>query len=122
MPHILVVCTANVCRSPVAEALIGEKIARNQLSDWSVSSAGTWAMGPPTASAYSVQCMAERGLDIRDHRARKVDDALLEKADLVTERNKMLEEKGLAIPRRVGVVLPTALQRVSNPRPCLPKK
>ena len=43
MAHIMVVCTANICRSPVAETLLRDRLEKEGLADWEVSSAGTWA-------------------------------------------------------------------------------
>lgn len=83
MSQILFVCTANICRSPVAEALLRERLKEEGLDDWTVRSAGTWARAPHPAAEYSVQLMAERGLDIRSHRASRVDAETLQAADLV---------------------------------------
>ncbi len=83
MPHILVVCTANICRSPVGEALIRDRLLQRGLTSWTVSSAGTWALQQRGASRYSVQMMQEVGLDITQHVARMIDAADMQRADLV---------------------------------------
>ncbi len=83
MAHILIVCTANICRSPVGEALLRKRLAERGLDDWTVSSAGTWAQWQRGASQFSVDVMAERGIDISNHRARMIDESLLAEADLV---------------------------------------
>jgi protein-tyrosine phosphatase len=82
-PHILVVCTANICRSPVAEVLLRSRLAAAGLADWTVSSAGTWAEKNHTAAPFSIALMAERGLDIRPHRSQSVTEALMQQADLL---------------------------------------
>ena len=82
-PHILVVCTANICRSPVAEILLKTKLAAAGLTDWTVSSAGTWAQEGHEAAPFSTELMAERGLDIASHRSQPVQRLLMEQADLV---------------------------------------
>ncbi|MGB9521787.1 MAG: low molecular weight phosphatase family protein, partial [Anaerolineales bacterium] len=49
MPSVLFVCTANQCRSPLAQGLF--QLALNgQLSGWRIDSAGTWAVNglPPS--------------------------------------------------------------------------
>lgn len=84
MPTILFVCTANICRSPVAEALFADWLRQQGVSgDWHVESAGTWAEPGAPASAYSREVLEELGLDLASHRARRVDRAMIEAADLV---------------------------------------
>ncbi|MFN2135876.1 MAG: hypothetical protein ACK2UK_07975 [Candidatus Promineifilaceae bacterium] len=83
MAHILIVCTANICRSPVAAALLKDRLQRNGFADWTVSSAGTWAISSRGASRNSQIVMAEYGHDISSHLARMVEESLLQQADLV---------------------------------------
>lgn len=83
MPHILIVCTANICRSPVGEALLRQKLQEQGLSNWQVSSAGTWAMDGRRAAEFSQQLMAERGMDITTHRSRNITADTLTDVDLV---------------------------------------
>ncbi len=89
MPTILFVCTANICRSPVAEALFADWVRRQGLpgseqpGGWRVLSAGTWADPGAPASTYSREVLAEQGLDLAAHRAQRVEGALLAQADLV---------------------------------------
>lgn len=85
MPHILFVCTANICRSPVAEALLRQKLAAHpDLDDsWTVSSAGAWALVGSPPSLFSQQLLQARGLDISQKRAQMVTRRLLQEADLI---------------------------------------
>ena len=83
MPHILVVCTANICRSPVAEAVLRDRLQYRGLLDWTVDSAGTWGLDGRGASQHSITIMAEEGLDLQAHRARTITEEILEKANLV---------------------------------------
>ena len=83
MPYVLLVCTANICRSPVGEGLLRHAWQQRGMAGWTVGSAGTWAMAGQPASTFSVQAMAERGIDISSHRSREVNEILLQKADLV---------------------------------------
>jgi len=75
--RILLVCTANQCRSPMAEALL---VRRLPAAD--VSSAGSLRAGQP-ASEGSVRAMAARGLDLGAHRSRLLDGRLVADADVV---------------------------------------
>lgn len=82
-PHIIFVCTANICRSPVAEILLRTKLHAAGLGDWVVTSAGTWAENGHTAAPFSLALMAERGLNIHSHRSQPVTERLMRQADLV---------------------------------------
>lgn len=83
MPHVLMICTANICRSPVAEGLLRDRLHQQGLTHWTVRSAGTWAQVKRGASQNSVIVMNERGLDISNHLAQMVEAKHLREADLV---------------------------------------
>jgi protein-tyrosine-phosphatase len=84
MPRILFVCTANICRSPVAEALFADWLRRHNMpAEWLAASAGTWADTGTPAAAYSREVLNERGLDLSAHRARRIDAEMLADANLV---------------------------------------
>ena len=82
MARILVICTANICRSPVAAALLRDRLRQRGLTGWTVGSAGTWAMVSRPASRYSVEVMGRHGYNITDHRATMVEESHLRDADL----------------------------------------
>ena len=81
--RILLVCTGNICRSPLAEALLKRDLAARGLEEIEVGSAGTgaWDGAPASEGAYLVGL--ERGLDLSGHRARLLTRELVEGADLV---------------------------------------
>lgn len=83
MASILIVCTANICRSPVAAALLSDRLRKRGLGDWTVSSAGTWVMMNRGASRNSIEVARRGGFDINSHRSRMVDETQLRDADLV---------------------------------------
>lgn len=84
MASILFVCTANICRSPMAEALFRAKLEKEGLlNHWQVSSAGTWAPGGHPAAELSQEVMAARGLDISAHGSKGVGGDYLSKFDLI---------------------------------------
>ncbi|HET9309957.1 MAG TPA: low molecular weight phosphatase family protein [Actinomycetota bacterium] len=73
MTSILVVCTGNICRSPIAEGLLRDALAaRFGAEAPSVSSAGMWGVEGSSATPEAVAAAAERGADIRTHIARRV--------------------------------------------------
>jgi protein-tyrosine phosphatase len=84
MLSILVICTGNVCRSPIAEGLLRAAV-RARLGDAApvVSSAGTAGWDGSGAMPESVEAAAERGIDISGHVARRLDGDLVASADLV---------------------------------------
>ncbi len=85
MPHILFVCTANICRSPVAAALFRQKLDAHGRTPptWTVQSAGTWATVKRGPSRFSKQLMADRGIDIGQHHAQMIDADLMAQSDLI---------------------------------------
>jgi len=79
--RILVVCTANICRSPMAAAMLAAASVDRGVA-LTVSSAGFLFEGNP-ASDTATKVMRERGLDLAPHRSRIVTRQLLDDADLV---------------------------------------
>jgi protein-tyrosine-phosphatase len=75
---VLFVCTANICRSPAAEALAGAQA----LPDLRFGSAGTHARDGEPINPDMVAALPA-GLDTSGFRSRRVTTALLDDADLV---------------------------------------
>ncbi|MBL8986000.1 MAG: low molecular weight protein arginine phosphatase [Gemmatimonadetes bacterium] len=83
MKRILVVCTGNTCRSPLAAALLARGLQAAGRSDIVVESAGTGAWEGAPASEGSYLVALEHGLDLSSHRARMLDAGLVASADLI---------------------------------------
>jgi protein-tyrosine-phosphatase len=84
MTSILVVCTGNICRSPIAEGLLRDAlVARFGRDAPTVSSAGTMGVEGSSATPESVTAAAERGIDIASHRARRLNVEPARDADLI---------------------------------------
>jgi protein-tyrosine phosphatase len=83
MAHVLIVCTANICRSPLVEAMLRQKLQINGYKDWVVSSAGTWAEWERPAARYSQKIAQRIGLDLADHVAKMITPDMMATADLV---------------------------------------
>lgn len=83
-PTILLVCFGNLCRSPMAEALLRERLRREGREvEYQVCSAGTWASNGQPAADYAIQTMLERGIDISGHRSHSLTREDMEEADLI---------------------------------------
>lgn len=81
--RILMVCLGNICRSPIAEGIMRDKIEQQSL-DWLVDSAGTssWHIGenPDPRSIYIAKV---NGLDISGQISRMITEADFEDFDLI---------------------------------------
>jgi protein-tyrosine-phosphatase len=77
------VCTGNICRSPLAEALMRSELKRRGIDGSYVSSAGTgaWDGTPASEGAYLVGL--EHDLDLSGHKARLLTRNLVEQSDLI---------------------------------------
>lgn len=75
---ILVVCTGNICRSPM-----GERLLRQQLPGRQVTSAGIFGLEGCPADAAAQAVAWRHGISLEGHVARKVTRSLLQKSDLI---------------------------------------
>lgn len=107
MASIIILCTANMCRSPMAEALLQAKLhARDDTANWSVASAGTWTIiGQPVASKTLEVMQRLYGVDLGGHRSRLVSRPLLRPFDLI-----LVMEVGQK--EAIGVEFPELVSRV----------
>lgn len=85
MSKILIICTGNVCRSPVVEALLSKRLTDRGLDDWTVHSAGTGEYSKTRpASRFSVEVIQEtESIDLNAHRSKVATTAMVEQADLI---------------------------------------
>jgi len=78
MKRILVVCVGNICRSPVAEALL-----KQQFPDKTIWSAGLSALVGNAADPMAIESAAAHGLDLSAHRAQQLTGWMCQSADLI---------------------------------------
>lgn len=79
--NVLMVCTGNICRSPMAAAILPANLPDGLQRYVQVASAGTHAHNGLPAEPQAIAVMAARGVDIRSHRSRRIDAALIDWAD-----------------------------------------
>lgn len=80
---ILVLCTGNTCRSPMAEGILKAMAAERGLRDFDVESMGFAAFGEEKPTTNAVTAMKEIGIDISAKRSRRVTLSDLEEADII---------------------------------------
>ncbi|MEM1213959.1 MAG: low molecular weight protein arginine phosphatase [Planctomycetota bacterium] len=88
---VLVVCTGNTCRSPMAEGIARQVLAEMrgvsedelEAGGVMVGSAGVSAMNGGAASEQSVAVMAERGIDLSGHASRRLTVEMVRGAEVV---------------------------------------
>jgi protein-tyrosine phosphatase len=80
---VLLVCTGNICRSPMAEGFIRRQLAERGVEGVEVESAGVSGWEGSAATEEAVQALVELHIDISDHQARRLTRRLVDAADLV---------------------------------------
>jgi protein-tyrosine-phosphatase len=97
MKSILFVCSANQCRSPMAEVLFENLVReRGEEDEWRVESAGVWAYGGAPATGNARLAMEERGLSLERHRSQQAENELLSQFDLIVVMTREHRETLLA--------------------------
>jgi protein-tyrosine-phosphatase len=82
MHSVLFVCTANICRSPMAMGLWKEKI-KDSTDSWKVESAGTWAPEGEPAARNTELVLKKFGIDLSEHLSRQVNLDMLKEFNLI---------------------------------------
>jgi protein-tyrosine phosphatase len=91
MDTVTVVCFGNLCRSPMAQAVLARALPRI-----GVQSAGLSAPSRGAPDPIAVRLMRERGYDISGHRAQQLQGAMVDSSDLVlvmTDRQRRVIEQ-----------------------------
>jgi protein-tyrosine-phosphatase len=102
LKRVLVVCTGNTCRSPMAAGWLNHKLAGK---GWVAESAGVAAWGGSSASPEAVEAMREVGVDLGAHESRPLSRELVEGAQYVLAMTTgHLREIEMRFPEAMGKV------------------
>jgi len=82
MKSVIFICTANLCRSPMAMGLFQDKV-REGPEDWKIGSAGTWAVEGEPAMSFVQKLLLQKGIDLREHQSAQVTEELLGQYNLI---------------------------------------
>jgi glycine hydroxymethyltransferase len=83
MPSILLICTGNICRSPMAEGLLRDRLDELGIEDVEITSSGIAGLERSPAVPEAIQAIAELGIDISTHVARRFHAEQALSADLI---------------------------------------
>ena len=83
MLRVLLVCTGNICRSPLAHGFLEDRSRRYLDGAIEVRSAGTWARDGGPATPEGIAAGVEAGIDIDRHRSTRFTAELARWADVV---------------------------------------
>ena len=90
--NILVVCVGNICRSPMAEALLKQRFPNKN-----IDSAGVGALVGHSADPAALEIMVKQDIDITSHIAKQIDENLAKTADIIFTmsdgQTKWIEER-----------------------------
>ena len=87
MNSVLFVCTANICRSPMAEGLL-KIISRERDESWEIQSAGVWAYSDQPAAYNTIRILEKYGIDLSEHHSKSVTEVLIERFNLILVMEK----------------------------------
>ena len=116
--RVLFVCTANVCRSPMASALFVKSAHRYGAVEARSASAGFLEGGRPVHDSVT-HLLDERGVDVSRKVSQKLSPALVEKADLIlTMTSEHARGVVSRFPEAIGdVYLQRHFGTIVTPRP-----
>lgn len=90
---VLVICTGNTCRSPMAEALLRQAFRAASRDDIEVRSAGMMAIDGAPASEHAVSVMAQLGAYLEGHASRALRGSDARTADVILAMERMHVEE-----------------------------
>ena len=80
---ILLLCSGNICRSPMAEAVLKTRLAERGPEGIEASSAGTLGIEDEPADPGAVEAAGASGYDLAGHRSRGLTRAMIDESGIV---------------------------------------
>jgi protein-tyrosine phosphatase len=109
---VLLLCTANICRSPMALHLLRDgldRLSEQGMQKWRIGSAGTQALVGAPMHPVARQVIEELGIEVPEMVARQADAALISGSTLILTATRGQR-------RFVAETLPSAIRRVFTMR------
>ncbi len=79
---IMFICTGNICRSAMADALLKKMVAENN-KNVEVYSAGVSAYTGDEPTYNAIEAMKEYGINLTNHRATHIENSKIKEMDLI---------------------------------------
>jgi protein-tyrosine-phosphatase len=122
--RIVFICSGNICRSPMAEAIGRQLLFEGGIPTGWVESAGTLGIEGQPASEFAIKAVGELGLDLSGHRSQGVSARHLDEADYLVamapeHAREVWMQRPATEPRIVRLWIYTTrkgrLQRIDDP-------
>lgn len=102
---VLIVCHANICRSPAAELLFRAHLMKQSARPIEFRSAGLYAHEGDDIDPTMQLLLAEQGLDSTGHRSRRLDRRMAREAELIlVPERKQIDAISQMVPTTRGKV------------------
>lgn len=98
MKKIVYICTGNVCRSPMAEHYMQQRIiSLKKEENYLIDSCGIYANTGESATSNAIMAIKEYGVNMENHRAKSIYDVNILEYDLVITLTSSHKENLLAL-------------------------
>ena len=80
---IMIICTGNICRSAMAEAMLKKIIEQEKISNVEVCSSGIYAETGDVSTIDAIETMQEYNINLKEHRATNTKESPIQTMDLI---------------------------------------